>query len=303
MSNLPIKQLKINGQKFIPNSDTLVADSNNEVYKKNKNNELVALASKNDIDLKLDKNNGVATGKLKIKATDIEVPGLMITTSGDNEDRWFAKFTQDQIEVRQAYNQPSEIYEFFDNTDGNKIARYKDVILSNADNINKNISLVNDGNGQDELKIELKNDPNISVYSDQTTTIKQASIQLSSSGSTNLDYTSNSLLLTSNSLELSNLHGMYGAESPYSEIKILLNSEGIQKSVVSGINGGEETQTSYTYSLPDKTGTIALKEDISDLAASLTKLDENGNYQIKDLVKIINQLLDLLGAQEHTIDL
>lgn len=306
MSDLPIKQLKINGQKFIPYSDTLVGDADNKVYKKitdESGERLVELVSTTDLDSKLDKNNGVATGRLKVKASDIEVPGIMVTTAGDNEDRWFSKLTQDQIEARREYYKESEIYEFFDNENGNKIARYKDVILADQDNTKKNISLINDGNNPIDLKIELKNDSISSGYSQSDTIIKQASIQLTNSATTMLEFSSSSLSLSSSSLKISIYDSQLGFGGHYSGSQISLNTDEIKKTITSGTNGGEENETSYTYSFPDKTGTLALKEDITDIASELTKLDENGTYQIKDLVKIINDLLGLLGAKEYTIDL
>lgn len=63
---------------------------------------------------------------------------------------------------------------------------------------------------------------------------------------------------------------------------------------------------SYTYNLniPRQTGTVALVSDIttaiSKCASDLTKLDESGNYTIKDVVTTLNKLLTLLGAQSHT---
>lgn len=166
MSNLPVKQLKQNGQAFIPYSDTLIADSDNKVYKKTQSGDVVELVSSSDLSNKLDKDNGVAAGRIKIKATEVDSPGLMITTAGDNEDRWYVKLCQNQISAKQNYDYNEEVFDFF---------------------------------------------------------------------------------------------------------------------------SGENQ--------------IVRKKDISNLAINLTKLDPNGSYQIKDLVAVINSLLDLLGAQEPIADI
>lgn len=302
MSTLPIKQLQKDGVSFIPKTDTLIADENNKVYKKqNNSNELVELVSADDLDSKLDKNNGVATGRLKIKASDTEVPGIMVTTAGDNEDRWFSKLTQDQIEARREYNKESEIYEFFDNENGNKIARYKDVILSDADNENKNISLTK--TSEENISIKVKEGNEWYSNSSELTTSGLSILDGQTTNQT-YDYTESSLTSTLLLMTTYNSEEVPGG-GPYNSHAVGIHSDGISKIITSGRHGsgGYENKKEYTYSLPDESGTLALKEDITNIASDLTKLDENGTYQIKDLVKIINQLLGLLGAQEHTIDL
>ena len=304
MSNLPIKQLKINGQKFIPYSDTLVGDADNKVYKKitdESGERLVELVSTTDLDSKLDKNNGVATGRLKVKASDTEVPGIMVTTAGDNEDRWFSKLTQDQIEARREYNKESEIYEFFDNENGNKIARYKDTIIANQDNNDKSISLIKTSEENISIKVKEGNE-----WHSNSSELNTSSLSILNDQTTNqtYDYTESSLTSTLLLMTTYNSDQVPGG-GPYNSHAIGIHSDGLSKIITSGQHGpeGYEDKKEYNYSFPDKTGTLALKEDITDIASELTKLDENGTYQIKDLVKIINDLLGLLGAKEYTIDL
>ena len=304
MSNLPIKQLKINDQAFIPYSDTLVGDEDNKVYKKitdGSGERLVELVSTTDLDSKLDKNNGVATGRLKVKASDTEVPGIMVTTAGDNEDRWFSKLTQDQIEARREYNKESEIYEFFDNENGNKIARHKDVILLTGDQEKTgSITLKSKNDGSEESILKLTNFDDTG-YTPEWSKVSLSSRSISAHSEFLGHYNSYSdSIMRPGSISISYQETAVG-DSTTKELSI--SNDSISKNYIISYQGQEQSRTSYTYSFPDKTGTLALKEDITDIASELTKLDENGTYQIKDLVKIINELLGLLGAREHTIDL
>ena len=301
MSNLPVKQLKQNGQAFIPYSDTLIADSDNKVYKKTKSGDVVELVSSSDLSNKLDKNNGVATGRIKIKALEVDSPGLMITTAGDNEDRWFAKLTQDQIEARQEYNKQSEIYEFFDNANGNKIARHKDVILANQDNENKNISLTKTSEENISIKVKEGNE-----WYSKSSELNTSNLSILNGQTTDQTYNYTKSSLTSTSLVMTTYNSeLVPGGGPYNSQAFEIFYGGLVKIITSGRQGpeGYEDKKEYNYSFPDKTGTLALKEDITDIASGLTKLDPNGSYQIKDLVAVINSLLDLLGAQEPIADI